>query len=91
MQYSEECAGPQKHNDESPVFIHCMVLEMQLFYLIPFSEASCFLEASHLVQNNRCILRTKRVFSIRLSIQSLLVPLTICQLSLEQLICLLTE
>ena len=34
MQYSVECAGPQKHNGASPVFIHCMVLEIQLFFLI---------------------------------------------------------
>jgi len=28
MMYSVECAGPQKHNGESPVFIHCMILEI---------------------------------------------------------------
>ena len=63
MQDSVECAGPQKHNGESPVFICCMVLEIRLFFLIPFSEASCFVEASHLVedvQNNSHILRTIR-------------------------------
>jgi len=37
MQDSVECAGPQKHNGESPVFIHCMILEIQLFLPIPSS------------------------------------------------------
>jgi len=32
MQDSGEFAGPQKHNGESPVFIHCMVLEIQLLF-----------------------------------------------------------
>ena len=32
---SVECAGPQKRNGESPVFIHWMILEIQLFLLIP--------------------------------------------------------
>jgi len=36
MQDSVECAGPQKHNGESPVFIHCMILEIQLF--LPIRE-----------------------------------------------------
>ena len=61
MQDSVECAGPQKHNGESPVFIHCMILEIQLFLPIPSSKASCFLEASHLVeevQNNGCMSMT---------------------------------
>ena len=63
MQDSVECAGPQKHNGESPVFIRCIVLELQLFFLIPSSKASCFVEASHLVediQNNGYISRTIR-------------------------------
>jgi len=47
MQDSVECAGPQKHNGESPVFIHCMILDIQLFLSIPSSKASCFIEASH--------------------------------------------
>ena len=58
MQDSVECAGPQKHNGESPVSIRCMVIEIQLFLPIPSSKASCFVEASHLVeevQNNGCI------------------------------------
>jgi len=29
MQDSLECAGPQKHNGESLVSIHCMVIEIQ--------------------------------------------------------------
>jgi len=58
-----ECAGPQKHSGESPVFIRCMVLEIQLFFLITPSKASCFVdvEASHLVedvQKNGYISRT---------------------------------
>ena len=58
MQDSVECVGLQKHNGESLVFIHCMVLEIQLFFLIPYSKVSCFVEALHLVedvQNNGCI------------------------------------
>ena len=51
MQDSLECAGPQKHNGESLAFIRCMVLEIQLFFLIPPSKASCFVEASHLVED----------------------------------------
>ena len=39
------------HNDESLVFICCMVLEIQLFFLIPSSKASCFVEASDLVDD----------------------------------------
>jgi len=61
MQDSVECAGPQKHNGESPMFIHCMILEIQLFLPIPSSKASCCAEASHLVeevQNNGCISKT---------------------------------
>jgi len=29
VQDSVECAGPQKHNGENPVFIHWMVHEIQ--------------------------------------------------------------
>ena len=46
-----ECAGSQKHNGESPVFIYCMFLKIQLFFLILSSKASCFVEASHLVED----------------------------------------
>jgi len=46
-----ECAGPQKHSGESPVFILCVVLEIQLFFLIPSSKASCFVEASHFMED----------------------------------------
>ena len=50
-----------KHSSESPVFIHCVVLKIELFFLIliPSSKASCLVEASHLVeyiQNNSCVL-----------------------------------
>jgi len=48
LQDSVECAGPRKHNGESLVFVHCMVLEIQLFFLIPSSNTSCFIEAAHL-------------------------------------------
>jgi len=58
MQDSVEYAGPQKHNGEIPVITHCMVLEIQLFFLIPSSKASCFAEASHFVEDNGCISRT---------------------------------
>ena len=61
MQDSVECAGTQKHSGKSPVFIHWMVLEIWLFFLILYSRASCFVEESHSVediQNNGCISRT---------------------------------
>ena len=32
MQESVECAGAQKHNGGSPVFIHCMVLDIYSRY-----------------------------------------------------------
>jgi len=31
--------------------VGCMVLEIQLFFLIPPSKASCFVEALHLVED----------------------------------------
>ena len=60
MQDSGGWEGPQKCGGENPMFIHCTVLEIQLFFLILSSKASCFIEASHLVediQNNSCISR----------------------------------
>ena len=61
MQDLVECADPQKHNGESLVIIHCMVLEiqlfLQLFFLIPSSKASCFVEASYLVEDIKNTMR----------------------------------
>ena len=45
MQDSVDCAGPQQHSGESPVFIHCMVLKIELSFLIPSSKASHLLQA----------------------------------------------
>ena len=59
MQKSVECAGPMVV--ASLVFIHCVVLKIELFLLTPSSKASCLFEASHLVEesgNNSCISRT---------------------------------
>ena len=47
---SVECAGPQKHTGESPVFLHYAVLNRKLFFLISSSKASCLVEASRLVE-----------------------------------------
>lgn len=41
MPISVDCAGPQQHNSASPVFIHCVVLEIELFSLTPSSKALC--------------------------------------------------
>lgn len=31
-----ECVGPQQHNGESPAFIHCGVLKLELLFLMSF-------------------------------------------------------
>ena len=51
MYCTEINIGPQWHNVVSPVFMHCVVLKVQLFVLmIPSIKASCLAEASNLVE-----------------------------------------
>ena len=55
---------------ENKTHNHWMNLEIQLFLLIPSSKASCFIEASHFVeevQNNGCISITIQCMNTRLS------------------------
>jgi len=45
MQDSVECAGPQKYNGKSPVFIHWMVLEIQTLFRM--SSTKCDASTKH--------------------------------------------
>ena len=59
MQISVECVRSQQHTGERPVLVHCMVLKIEVFFLITSTIASCLVEVSHLVKdikNNSSIL-----------------------------------
>ena len=43
MRTSLECAASQQHNGTSPVFIHRVVLEMELFFSISSSLSNMML------------------------------------------------
>jgi len=61
MLKSMECLGLQRHNGARPVLIGCMVLKVELTFLIPSSKALCLVEASYLVEDiksNTSISRT---------------------------------
>ena len=60
-------SGSPMTNGESPVFIRCMVLEIQLFFLIPSSKASCFPHLVEDVQKNGYISRTTECINTGLS------------------------
>ena len=46
MLKSVECTSPQQYSGTSLVFIHCVVVKIELFFLIPSCKASCL---SHLM------------------------------------------
>ena len=45
-----ECVCPQQHTGERPVFVHCIVLKIAVFFLITSTIASCLVEVSYLVK-----------------------------------------
>ena len=62
-QVEKGMCGPQQCTGGSLVFVHRMVPEIDVFFLIPFSIVSCLVEAIRLVKginNNSSILRTTR-------------------------------
>ena len=38
IQKSMEYAGPQQHTGESPVFVHCLVIKIELLFLMSFTK-----------------------------------------------------
>lgn len=69
-QVEKGMCGPQQCTGGSLVFVHRMVPEIDVFFLIPFSIVSCLVEALHLVKginNNSSILRTHTMYNHRLS------------------------
>jgi len=60
MQDSLECAGPQRHNGESPVSIHCMVIEIQPLFWTSSTKCDASMKHDALldgISKNSCISR----------------------------------
>jgi len=53
MQISLECVRPQQHTGERPVFVHCMVLKIEVFFLITSTIASSLVEVLLLVKDSK--------------------------------------
>jgi len=63
VQDSLECAGPQKHNGESPVYIHRMVHIIQLLFRMSSTKCEASTKHDDLpdgIRKNSCILRIQQ-------------------------------
>lgn len=89
MLKSMQCLGLQCHNGARPVLIGCMVLKVELTFLIPSSKALCLVEVSYLaedIKSNTSISRTIQCINTglaQLCHWGLVLPMIFCTIALE--------